>query len=67
MPNIIEISLDNFISLFLGLHPQHGEVPRLGVKLELYRQPMPQPQQHMIRAESETYTMAYGNARSLTH
>ena len=29
--------------------------------------PKPQPQQHQIRAASETYTTAHGNARSLTH
>ena len=29
--------------------------------------PTPQPQQHGIRAASETYTPAYGNARSFTH
>ena len=31
----------SFFFCFLGLHPQHIEVPRLGIELE----PMPQPQQ----------------------
>ena len=29
--------------------------------------PMPEPQQHGIRAVSATYTTAHGNARSVTH
>ena len=36
-----------FIFGFLGPHPWHMEVPRLGVKLEL--QPTPQPWQHQIQ------------------
>ena len=54
---------------FLGLYPQHMEVPRLGIELEL--QPpayatatataMPDP------SHSATYTAAHGNARSLIH
>ena len=47
---------------FLGLHLQHMEVPRLGVKSELQL-----PQQHQIRAASVTYTTAHSNAGSLTH
>ena len=43
------------------------EVPRLGVKLELQLEPMPQPQQHHIQAVSLTVTTAQGNARSLTY
>jgi len=45
--------------VFLGLHPQHMEVPRLGVESE--------PQQHQIQAESVTYTTAQGNTTFLTH
>ena len=58
-----------FFSLFFGLHLWHMEVPRLGVKsYQSYScRPMPQPQQHQIRAVSAAYTTAYGNARSLTH
>ena len=37
---------------FLGPHPWHMEVPRLGVQLEL---------------QLLAYTTAHGNARSLTH
>ena len=44
--------------VFLGLHPPHMEVPRLGVELEL--QPMPQPQRRQIWA-------AHGHTGSLTH
>ena len=51
---------------FLGLHLWHMEVPTLGVKLELSGPPMPQAQQHQIRAVSSTYTTAHGNAGSLT-
>ena len=36
---------------FLGLHPQHMEVPRLGVESELWLQ---------------AYTIAHSNTRSLT-
>ena len=43
--------------IFLGLHPRHMEVPRLGVELELRR----------IQVTSATYTTAHGNARALTH
>ena len=38
--------------VFLGPHPQHMEVPRLGVKSEL---------------QLPAYTTAHSNARSLTH
>ena len=41
-----------FFFIFLGLHPKHMEVPRLGVKSEV--QPL-------------AYPTAHGNARSLTH
>ena len=44
---------------FVGPHPQHMEVPRLGVKS--------QPQQPGIQAASETHTTVHSNARSLTH
>ena len=55
------------VVVFLGLHLWHMEVPRLGVELELQLPPIPQPQQHQIRAESATYTTAHNNAGSLTH
>ena len=58
---------------FLGPHPQHMKVPRLGVDLE--PQPLayasatatPDPQQLQIQAISATYNTARGNARPLTH
>ena len=54
--------------VFLGLHPWHMQVPRLGVKSELQLlAPTPQPQEHQIQATSATYTTAHGNAGSLTH
>ena len=56
-----------FIFLFEGLHPQHMEVPRLGSNWCYSCQPIPQPQQHRVRATSVTYTTAHCNARSLTH
>ena len=37
-----------FLVVFLGLHPRHMEVPRLGVELELRCWPTPQPQLHQI-------------------
>ena len=40
------------IFVFLGLHPQHMEVPRLGVELEL---------------QLPAYITAHGNAGSLIH
>ena len=36
-------------------------------KLKLQLRATPQPRQHQIRAASETYTTACGNARPLTH
>ena len=50
---------------FLGLHPRHMEVSRLGVELELQLQAyttMGDPS-----CTSATYTTAHGNAESLTH
>ena len=45
---------------FLGPHPWHMEVPKLGVETEHSCRPMPQPQQFGIWAMSETYTTAHG-------
>ena len=42
------------------------EAPRLGVESELQLKPIPQPQQHWIRASSVTHTAACSNAGSLT-
>ena len=59
-------SLFFFSFFFLGLHLQHMEVLRLGVKLEL-QLPAYTPQQHQIQVASVTYTTAHGITRSLTH
>ena len=49
-------------------HPQHMEIPRLGVQLELQ---LPgcatATQQRKIRAASARFTTAHSNARFLTH
>ena len=52
---------------FLGPHPRHMEVPRLGSSQSYDCRPMPQPQPRQIQASSATYTTAPSNARSLTH
>ena len=56
-----------FLFVFLGLHPQHMEVPRLGVKLELelpaYTTATASPDPSLVYS----YTTAHGNTRSLTH
>ena len=51
--------IEGFLFLFFFIFratPQHMEVPRLGVESELWS--LPQPQQHQVKAESETYTVA---------
>ena len=52
---------------FLGLLPQHMEVPRLGSTWSCSHLPTPEPQQHQIRTTSATYTTAHNNVRSWTH
>ena len=44
----------------------HGEVPGLGIKLELWLQSTPQLQWYQIQATSATYAAAGGNAGSFT-
>ena len=56
-----------FYFIFLGQHPRHMEVPRLGSNWGYSCPPTPQPQQHRCRGASVTYTTAHSNARSLTH
>ena len=62
-----------FLSFFLGLHPQHMEVPRLGVPSyptglhHSHSNVGSKPHQRWIQATSSTYTAAHSNARSLTH
>ena len=60
--------------VFLGPHPRHMEVPRLGgpirptaAGLNHSHWPTPQPQQCQILAVPVTYTTAHSNAGSLTH
>ena len=50
---------------FLGLHPRHVEVLRLGVKLELQQGATATTTPD--RASAATYTTAQGNTGSLTH
>ena len=55
------------IFVFLGPHPRHMEVPRLGVESELQLLAHVTAQQRQIRAISVTYTAAHGNAGSFLH
>ena len=52
-----------FFSVILGLHPQHMEVPRLGVNLELLLLAYASATASQIWAASVTNTIAQGNAR----
>ena len=68
--NFIFISL--FFSFFLffgggGLHPQHMEVPRLGVELALQLLAYTTAIATLDLSCSETYTIAHVNTQSLTH
>ena len=56
-----------FLCVFLGLHTQHMEVPRLGVQLELQLWAYATATAMQIRAASATYAAACGNVVSLTH
>ena len=56
-----------FFLVFLGLHLQYMEIPKLGFELALQLLAYTQPQQHTIRDLSVTYTTAHGNAGPLTH
>ena len=68
MRKIIFFLLFIFLFIFLGLHPWHMEVPRLGVKSEL--QLLGLCHSHS-NARSKPYLWptptAHGNTRSLTH
>ena len=58
------------IFFFLWPHPQHMEVPGLGVESELQLRSTPQPRQHwneIFFYFSATYTMACSTSGSLTH
>ena len=56
-----------YFFFFLGPHPWHREVPRLGVELELQLLAYSTAKPLWIRAVSAIYTTAYGNPRSSTH
>ena len=58
-------SLPFFFFCFLGLHLQHMEVSRLGVKLEI--QLLAYAIGTEIQAIYVTYTTAHGNTTSVTH
>ena len=65
----VAIALDRcnfffFFPVFLGPHPQHMGVPRLGVKLELQLPANTTATQRHIRAKPATYTTAHDNVRS---
>uniref|UniRef100_A0A8D1F9Y2 small monomeric GTPase n=1 Tax=Sus scrofa TaxID=9823 RepID=A0A8D1F9Y2_PIG len=73
-PNYLKSSENRFFLLsffffffFLGPHPQHMEVPGLGVESELYLRLTPQPWQCQIQTLSVTYTADCGNVVSLTY
>ena len=53
--------------VFLGPHPRHMEVPRLGSNQSCSRWSTPEPQQCQIQASSSAYTTTHSNTRSLTH
>ena len=55
-----------FVFCFLGPHPQHIEVPRLGVQWELQLPAYTTAKQRGIQATAGTYTTAHSNARYLT-
>ena len=59
--------MDISFFVFLGLHPWHMEVPRLGVNRNCSCWPTPQPQQLGIQATSETHTTTHSKAGSPTH
>ena len=56
-----------YLFIFLGSHPWHTEVPRLGVKseLQLWTYTTAIATQNLSRLA--TYTTAHSNTRSLTH
>ena len=70
LPNCMSVCLSFFLSFFfcfLGPHPWHMKVPRLGLNWSYSCQPIQQPQQRRIQAASVTYTTAHSNARSPIH
>ena len=68
--HLVEAHVCTFIIItivFLGPHPQHMEVPRLGVESELQLPAYTTATATPDPSLSVTYTAAHGNARSLTH
>ena len=53
--------------VFLGPHPQHIKVPRLGVELELQLPAHVTATAAWDQTSSSTHTTAHANAESLTH
>ena len=58
---ILELSLLLLVFCCLGPHPQHMDVPRLGVKSELQLQAYATAVATWDLSQSATYTAAYGN------
>ena len=56
-----------FFFFFLGPHPWHMEVARLGVKSELQLPVYATATEMPDTAEAVTYTAAHGNSGSLPH
>ena len=56
-----------YFFVFLGLHMQHTEVPRLGVKSELQLLVYTTATATGIQAMSVTYAAVHSSTRSLTH
>ena len=50
-----------------GIAGSYGSSQARGSNQSWSHQPIPQPQQHKIQAASATYTIAHGNAGSLTY
>jgi len=67
LPVIIILQEFFVVVVFLGPHPRHMEVPRVGVESEL--QPLAYITATAMWDLSHIYelTTAYGNTRSLTH
>ena len=64
---IFKLFLFLFSFLLLGLHPQHMEVPRLGVKLELQLLAYATATAMSDLSRVCNLHQAHGNTRSLTH
>ena len=56
-----------FVLFFKGRTCSIQSFPGQGLNQSCSHWPVPQPQQHQIRATSSTYTTTHGNAGSLTH